>query len=127
MLHSSQQDKRHVIIVSANPLFREGLRKLSLDRWGKGAVVIDTPGSMDETIISLGKFKPDLVIVDYDDKNINRGDFLSSFMQGESTMKVVLVSLSEAGRVIVYDRLNLSSSQAEDWLNNLWTESLRQR
>jgi cytochrome c oxidase subunit 2 len=77
---------------------------------------------MEATLAALESLRPDLVIVDYDDKSMNRAEFLSGFVAGQSTMKVVLVSLDEAGKVVIYDRRQLSHEQAESWLNDPWGE-----
>jgi cytochrome c oxidase subunit 2 len=37
-------------------------------------------------------------------------------------MQVMLVSLQESGQVVVYDRRTLTSAQAENWLNDPWSE-----
>ena len=116
------QKPHRVIIVSANPLFREGLRKLYADRWGDKAVIVGMLKSMDDSLAALETHKPDLVIVDYDDKAINRDVFMSRFVTGKAPMQVMLVSLQESGQVVVYDRRTLTSAQAEDWLNNPWNE-----
>ncbi len=113
-----------VLIVSANPLFREGLHKFYIQRWGKKAEVVGLPATMEEALEALELKQPDLVIVDYDDKTIIRDEFLNRFVIGESPMKVVLVSLDAAGQVVVFDRKRLTSSQAEDWLNDPWPEDL---
>jgi cytochrome c oxidase subunit II len=113
---------RRVLIVSANPLFREGLRKVYAARWGQQAVITGMPTDMQETLSMLETHQPDLVIVDYDDRTINREAFMNRFVTGESPMQVVLVSLKESGQVVVYDRRRLTSAQAEDWLNNPWSE-----
>jgi cytochrome c oxidase subunit 2 len=112
---------RRVLIVSANPLFREGLRKMYAERWGGKASIVGTPTSMVEALSSLETHQPDLVIVDYDDKTINRGEFLSRLGAGQAPMQVMLVSLQESGQVVVYDRRTLTSAQAEDWLNDPWS------
>jgi chemotaxis response regulator CheB len=96
-----------------------------MSRWGKGVEVVGTPATMEATLAALESLRPDLVIVDYDDKSMNRAEFLSGFVAGQSTMKVVLVSLDEAGKVVIYDRRQLSHEQAESWLNDPWgAESL---
>jgi len=77
---------------------------------------------MEETLVALETLRPDLVIVDYDDKAIDQAEFLGRFVVGHTTMKVVLVSLDEAGKVVVYDRRQLSPEQAENWLNDPWGE-----
>ena len=121
-MSEAHNQPRHVLIVSANPLFREGLRKVYAERWDGKAVITGTPTNMDETISMLETHQPDLVIVDYDDKTINRDEFMNRFVTGESPMQVVLVSLKESGQVVVYDRRRLTSAQAESWLNDLWNE-----
>ena len=113
---------RRVLIVSANPLFREGLRKMYAERWGEKATIIGMPTAMDEALQALEAHAPDLVIVDYDDKMINRSEFLNRFVTGKAPMQVMLVSLQESGQVVVYDRRNLTPAQAENWLNNPWSE-----
>ena len=113
---------RRVLIVSANPLFREGLRKVYAERWSGKADIVAMPTTMDETVLALEKYQPDLVIVDYDDKNINRAEFLNRFVTGQSPMQVMLVSLDESGEVVVYDRRRLTSAQAQNWLNDPWGE-----
>lgn len=113
---------RRVLIVSANPLFREGLRKLYAERWGEKASIVGMPTAMAEALTALETHAPDLVIVDYDDKTINREEFLNRFMIGRTPMQVMLVSLKESGHVVVYDRRTLTSAQAENWLNDPWSE-----
>lgn len=113
---------RRVLIASANPLFREGLRKVYAQRWGDKAAITGMPTNMEETMQMLETHQPDLVIVDYDDQNINRAEFLNRFVTGENPMQVALVSLKESGQVVVYDRRRLTSAQAENWLNDLWNE-----
>ncbi len=113
---------RQVLIVSANPLFREGLRKVYAERWQNRAFIVAMPSTLQDAFAALEKHSPDLVIVDYDDKTINREVFLNTFMSGESPMQVMLVSLQESGHVVVYDRKSLTPAQAEDWLTNPWKE-----
>lgn len=111
---------KKVVIASANPLFREGLRKLYAARWGDQAIVIGMPSTMEETLASLETLNPDLVIVDHDDTAINRDEFLERFMEGESPMQVVLVSLGATEPVVLYQRKRLTAAQAEAWLANPW-------
>ena len=113
---------RRVLIVSANPLFRQGLRKLYADRWEGKAAIEAMPATMEDAVAAMVAHKPDLVIVDYDDKTINRDEFLARFMNEHTPMQIVLVSLNQAGQVEIFDRRTLTSAQAEDWLNNPWNE-----
>ncbi len=113
---------RRVVIISANPLFREGLRTLYADRWKGKALIVATPTNMAEADAALEKHQPNLVIVDYDDKTINRAEFLEHFFDGKSTMQMMLVSLGDAGEVVIYDRRKLTPADAQNWLNDPWQE-----
>jgi cytochrome c oxidase subunit 2 len=113
---------RRVLIASANPLFREGLQRVYVQRWGNRAELVGRTASVDETMAALENLQPDLVIVDYDDKSINRREFLNRFITGHSSIKVVLVSLNEAGQVVIYDRRQLTSEQADEWFKDPWGE-----
>ena len=75
---------------------------------------------MEETLNLLATLGPDLVIVDHDDTTINREEFLNRFMEGESPMQVVLVSLGSTETVVLYQRKRLTAAQAESWLTNPW-------
>ncbi len=119
---SDQGKPRRVLIVSANPLFREGLRKMYAERWGAKAVIVAMPTTMAETLEALAAHQPDLVILDHDDGAINRAEFMNKFVNEETPMQVMLVSLKESGQVVVYDRRRMTSSQAESWLNNPWND-----
>lgn len=110
----SSKPLRRVLIVSANPLFREGLRKVYAERWAAKAVIVGMPTTMAEALTALGSH-PDLVIVDYDDKTINRAEFLEHFVEDETPMQVMLVSLGQSGEVLIYDRKRLTPAQAELW------------
>jgi DNA-binding NarL/FixJ family response regulator len=111
---------RRVLIASANPIFREGLRKVYIERWGGKAEVVGMPATMEETLTALETLQPDLMIVDHDDKTINRDEFLSRFLVGESPMQVVLVSLGNVEPVVIYHRQRLTAAQAETWLSDPW-------
>ena len=113
---------RRLLIASANPLFREGLHKLYAADWSAQNVCVDMASTMEETLNFLENFQPDLVIVDHDDKTINRGEFLNRFITGEMPMKVILVSLAASEPIVIYNRMQLTAAQAEDWLANPWDE-----
>jgi DNA-binding NarL/FixJ family response regulator len=113
---------RRLLIASANPLFREGLHKLYSAYWNKQHVHVDMATTMEETLNFLESRQPDLVIVDHDDKAINRSEFLNRFVNGEMPMKVLLVSLASSEPIVIYNRKHLTAAQAEDWLANPWDE-----
>jgi cytochrome c oxidase subunit 2 len=122
MSSSSGESLRRVLIASANPLFAKGLRKMVAERWKNRPVEFRIAGSMDEARTALETWQPDLIIVDYDDitGNIQRGAFLSHFIEGARPMQVMLVSLRESGEVVVYDRRAMTPAEAEDWLDLPW-------
>ena len=118
-MNSNAQTHR-VLIASANPLFREGLRKVYAGHWGEKAEIVGMLSTMEETLTALETLQPDLMIVDYDDTTINREEFLSRFLEGESPMRVVLVSLGSTEPVVIYHRQRLTAAQAGDWLSDPW-------
>jgi DNA-binding NarL/FixJ family response regulator len=113
---------RRLLIASANPLFREGLHKLYAASWSEQNVHVDMATTMEETLNFLESRQPDLVIVDHDDKAINRSEFLNRFVSGAMPMKVLLVSLASSEPIVIYNRKHLTPAQAEDWLANPWDE-----
>jgi DNA-binding NarL/FixJ family response regulator len=116
------ESSHRLLIASANPLFREGLHRLYAAQWNQQNVHVDLATTMEETLNCLENRQPDLVIVDHDDKTINRGEFLNRFVTGEMPMKVLLVSLASAEPIVIYNRRHLTAAQAEDWLANPWDE-----
>ncbi len=106
-----------VIISSANPLFAQGLEKILRHRHQEDQIEIRHMKNMEETVLGLEQWEPDVVVVDYDDQTINRSEFLHHFVRGELPMRVMLVSLRAGGAVVVYNRQTLSTDQAEDWLS----------
>lgn len=124
MSESTQEPQRRVLIASANPLFARGLQKMVVQHWENRRVDVRIATSMDDATAALESWKPDLVIVDYDDVGrpggIQRAEFLSHFIAGDRPMQVMLVSLSASGEVVVYDRRTLTPAQAEDWLDLPW-------
>lgn len=111
-----------ILIASANALFREGLHKVYAEKWGEQKVDVVMAKTMQETLELLESKRPDLVIVDHDDKTINRDEFLNRFVSDEMPMKVILVSLASSEPVVIYNRVQLTAAQAEGWLANPWDE-----
>ena len=121
MSHTSEFSRR-ILIASANSLFREGLHKFYHERWYAQNVGVMMAKTMRETLELLESHQPDLVIVDHDDKGINREEFLNRFVTGEIPMKVILVSLASSEPVVIYNRMQMTAAQAENWLANPWDE-----
>jgi len=111
-----------ILIASANALFREGLNKVYAEQWEAQKVDVFMATTMGETLGLLETHRPDLVIVDHDDKTINREEFLNRFVTDENPMKVILVSLASSEPVVIYNRVQLTAAQAEGWLANPWDE-----
>src|SRR5574340_108081 len=116
MVKHSPRDIHKVLIASANLLFRKGLEKMVAEGYSP-SVSIQTATSTGEALEKMEAWQPDLVIVDYDDSSISRTDFLRHFIEGNSTIQLLLVSLQASGDVVVYDRRTLTPAEAQDWLH----------
>lgn len=112
----SFRKRRRVLIASSHPLFGQGLRSLLQERKGLNVEVVGMVSNLEEALHALERLNPDLIIVDYDDRNLNRDEFLARFVEGEGQLRVVLLSLQSAQEAIVYDRRTLSASQIDQWL-----------
>jgi cytochrome c oxidase subunit 2 len=113
----SSQVVRKILIASANPLFGKGLQKLFEERWGGRVRIIGLTTTVSDTVKTMAELKPDLVVVDYDDKTISRTNILNEFVEGEGPMQVILVSLKGNGAAVVYDRQTLTPSQTGSLLD----------
>lgn len=108
---------RKILISSANPLFAKGLEMILRHKQAGTVLDIISVATMVDTLKSLESWKPDVVIVDYDDKTIDRNQFLSYFITRDMPLQVMLVSLKASGAVVVYDRKSLPPDEAENWLS----------
>ncbi len=107
---------QRVLIASSHHLFGQGLRSLLQSRQKGDVEVVGVVFSLEEATQAINRLNPDLVIVDYDDEQLNRDEFLARFVEGEKKMRVVLLSLQHGEEAIVYDRRTLAASQIDDWL-----------
>ena len=125
MENSTQPKVRRVLIASSHALFGQGLRSLLEERKESDVIVVGMVSNLKEAVESLENLDPDLVIVDYDDKNLNRDEFLARFVEGEKEQRVVLLSLQSGKEALVYDRRSLAASEIDEWLQdfNLLDES----
>ncbi len=113
--------KYRILLISPNPLFRDGLLAWYGPQWAGRAEVVGVFSRLDEGLAALADTAPDMVILDYDDDECRRADLLQRFIQEErQAMKVVLLSLQQPDHVIVYDRRRLSASKLETWLDAPW-------
>lgn len=112
----SYRHPRRVLIASSHPLFGQGLRSLLIKRQAADVEVVGMVSNLSEALAALEQLDPDLIIVDYDDKALNREEFLARFVEGEKKLRVVLLSLQSGGEALVYDRRSLAASQIDNWL-----------
>ncbi len=117
MAQPEKRTAQKVLIASANPLFGKGLENMLRQRVTGGMPEIRMAASMRETLEIMQSWKPEMVVVDYDDRTIDRAEFLGHFVATDQPMQLMLVSLQASGAVVVYDRKTLTPAQAEDWLN----------
>jgi len=109
---------QHVLIASSHALFGQGLRSLLLARKKADVEVVGMVSSLDEALKAIDRLNLDLVIVDYDDKELNREEFLARFVGGEKALRVVLLSLQNPEEAIVYGRRTLAAAQVDRWLED---------
>ncbi len=122
MNSQKQTGPLRILIASSHPLFAQGLNSLMQKRPEMDTVVVGMVSTIKEAVEALKDLRPDLVIVDYDDEQVNREEFLARFVEGEGRLRVVLLSLKEGGdEAIVYDRRTMAASQIEDWLE-VWSD-----
>ncbi|MBI5713584.1 MAG: hypothetical protein HZC38_09215 [Chloroflexi bacterium] len=111
-------NSHRVLIVSSQPLFSEGLTSLMRQDQPGEVSVVGSASDLENFETLLKKHSPDLVIVDHSDDLI-RKEVLTHFIDGSNPMRVVVVSLKEAGHVTVYDRRVSRAMAVEDWLSDL--------
>lgn len=111
-------DSHRVLIVSSHSLFSEGLTSLIRQHQPNKVSVVGYASNLENFETLLEKHSPDLVIVEHSDDLIHK-EVLARFIDGISPMRVVVVSLREAERVVVYDRRILDTMVVEDWLKDL--------
>jgi chemotaxis response regulator CheB len=122
MIDISKTNPRRVLIVSSHPLFGQGLQRLLQARSETDVADVNIVTNVQDAMVAIQQFRPDLVVVDYDDEAVNRDEFLARYVEGERKLRVVLLSLKEGGsEAIVYDRRTMSASQIDDWLKE-WVD-----
>lgn len=112
-----------VLIASDNSIFRIGIVKLLSWRSDFASLDIHQVKDINDLIKKYSKLKPHLLIIDFDDKNFNKKQFLDSFFEDQHDSQLLLVSLKESGNVILYNRKLFSTLQAHQWLQIPWQES----
>ncbi len=122
MAFTSSKKSQRVLIASSHALFGQGLRSLLEARKGQEVEIVGVVSNLAEAIAAIDRLSPDLVIVDYDDEQLNRDEFLAHFVEGEKKLRVVLLSLQDGGEAIIYDRRTLAATQIDDWFEE-WSYS----
>jgi cytochrome c oxidase subunit 2 len=113
---------QRILIASSHALFGQGLRSLLLSRQKADVEVVGMVSNLGEALAAIDMLEPDLVIVDYDDKALNREGFLAHFVGSEKKLRVVLLSLQNPEEAIVYDRRTMQASQIDRWLEDWSTK-----
>ena len=107
---------QRILIASSHALFGQGLRSLLLARQKADVEVVGMVSNLGEALAAIDMLEPDLVIVDYDDRALNREEFLTRFVGSEKKLRVVLLSLQNPEEAIVYDRRTMQAAQVDRWL-----------
>lgn len=115
----SAEPSWRVLIVSRHPLFGDGLSRLLTEQAAQPVQILGRCDSLAAAAAALDELRPNLVIVDHDDDTIRREDFLTQFVHGDYPLRLVLVSLKEAGPLTVYERRIVGLAQIETWLQAL--------
>ncbi|HEY9089667.1 MAG TPA: SURF1 family protein [Anaerolineaceae bacterium] len=118
-MNGRNQPPQRILIASANPLFSKGLQRLFAEWWKTPTPEVRLVSSMGDTLAALRGWMPELVVVDYDDRTINRAEFLNHFVEGNTPMQVLLVSLQESGEVVVYDRRTMTPAEVQTWFHSV--------
>jgi DNA-binding NarL/FixJ family response regulator len=90
---------RRVLIASSHSLFGQGLRSLLRERKEAGVEIVGMVSNLDEALLALDQLNPDLIIVDYDDKKLNRDEFWRGLSKAESCAPFCFVT-ERPGRII---------------------------
>lgn len=109
-------DRKVVLIASANSIFRNGIIKIFSKRKDFETYSIFHVADNQELLDKFSTLKPSILVIDYDDINIEKSSFMNSFMELEHNAQLLLVSLQQGGDVVFYDRQILSLDEAHQWL-----------
>ena len=112
-----------VLIASANSIFRNGIEKILSKRSDFNSLSIYKVTQLEDLKKKYSKVKPNVLIIDFDDENINGKQFLDSFFDEKRDTQLLLVSLQEGGNVVFYKRQVFSTDQALEWLRIPWNEN----
>lgn len=122
MEFSLAKQKTCVLIASTNSLFRNGILKILTNRNDFQDLIIEQASDIQDTRKKYSKFKPSILILDFDDKEIKKKLFMNTFFLDRHNAQMLLVSLDQKGDVIYYDRKILSTEEAHRWLQIPWND-----
>ena len=109
-------DRKVVLIASANSIFRNGIIKIFSRRKDFETYSIVLVADNKELHKQFSTLKPSILVIDYDDINIEKNSFMNSFLELDHNAQLLLVSLQQGGDVVFYDRKILSLDEAHQWL-----------
>ncbi len=115
MFRNFNRSTVRVLIASNHALFRHGLMSLFKKKMGVKVEIVGEVTDFESANQILETQAVDLVIVDYDDDQLNREDFLTRFVGGGGQKRIILVSLSNPESAMLYDRRELPLAQFEAW------------
>ncbi len=111
-----------VIIASANSIFRNGIEKILSNRSDFNSLSIHQVSEFQALKKKYSRIKPNILIIDFDDQNMNKKQFLDSFFDEKRDTQLLLVSLQEGGNIVLFKRQIFSTDQALEWLKVPWNE-----
>lgn len=106
---------RHVLVVSRQALFREGLRRLLS---GLSDInLLDAVGSLAEAEALVANVPPDVIVVNREDESTVDQTILASLLD-MTEAQVVTVTLADRG-LTVYSRQHVPEASVQDLLDVL--------
>ena len=102
-----------ILIASSHPLFAQGLHSLLQRRPEMDTEVVGMVSTIDEVLDALLNLNPDLVIVDYDDEQVNREEFLARFGLRDRLSQFRRDELETARSGVETERLRLRTLRSE--------------
>ncbi len=108
-----QPRPRRILIVSHHPIFGEGLRRL-FNEAQREVDVVAVVDSLEAAWQVEEEQQPDMIVLDYDDREIVLELCLRYLTQGRRPVRVVLLSLQNNEDAVVFDRWVLPSGEVEE-------------
>ncbi|RME47862.1 MAG: cytochrome c oxidase subunit II [Chloroflexi bacterium] len=118
MRKSCSVDGDRVLIVSAHPLFREGIIRLLGDR----VEVVGSASDWDEARALIQQRRPQTVIVDHQSTELKDVDLTPLLWPEAETLKVIYVTLA-GNEMVVHERRRISGVTEDDLLEALETSA----